>query len=54
MEIKRKTIENDEKYLRQISKEVLFSDKSLKSDVKKLESFSYFFLVKTRKKRFIV
>ena len=39
MEIKRKTIENDEKYLRQISKEVLFSDKSLKSDVKKLESF---------------
>ena len=39
MEIKRKTIENDEEYLRQISKEVLFSDKSLKSDVKKLESF---------------
>ena len=39
MEIKRKTIENDEEYLRQISKEVMLGDKSLKSDVKKLESF---------------
>lgn len=35
-----KTIENDEKYLRQISKEVKFDDKNLKEDIKKLIDFS--------------
>ena len=39
MEIVRKTIENDEEYLRQISKEVDFSDDSYKEEVKELEKF---------------
>ena len=39
MDIIRKTIENDEKYLRQISKEVSFDDAELKNDIKLLEEF---------------
>lgn len=39
MEIKRKTIEKDEAYLRQISKNVALSDDSYKKDVKLLEEF---------------
>ncbi|MDO4996475.1 MAG: peptide deformylase [Bacilli bacterium] len=39
MNIVRKTIENDEDYLRQISKEVSFDDKELKDDIKLLEQF---------------
>ena len=39
MKIIRKTIKKDEKYLRQISKEVSFSDDSYKRDVKKLEQY---------------
>ena len=39
MEIKRKTIEKDEKYLRQISKEVSFETDTYKKDIKKLEEF---------------
>lgn len=39
MEIVRKTIENDEEYLRQISKEVDFSDDSYKDDIKLVEQF---------------
>lgn len=39
MNIKRKTIEKDEKYLRQISKKVDFNDKSYLEDIKKLEEF---------------
>ena len=34
-----KTIENDEEYLRQISKEVDFNDKSYIDDIKKLETY---------------
>ena len=37
--MERKTIENDEDYLRQISKEVSFDDESLKDNIKQLESF---------------
>ena len=39
MKITRKTIENDEAYLRQISSEVSFDDKSYISDIKLLEEF---------------
>ena len=39
MEIKRKTIENDEEYLRQISEEVSFDDDSYKEDIKLLEEY---------------
>lgn len=39
MTITRKTIENDEKYLRQISNEVSFNDKSYIDDIKLLEEF---------------
>ena len=39
MNIERKTIAKDEEYLRQISKEVSFDDKSLKEDIKKIEEF---------------
>ena len=39
MYIKRKTIKNDEEYLRQISKKVDFNDKSYLEDIKKLEEF---------------
>ena len=39
MKIIRKTIENDEAYLRQISSEVSFDDKSYISDIKLLEEF---------------
>lgn len=39
MEIKRKTIENDMEYLRQISKEVSLDDKSYKEDIKLLKEF---------------
>ena len=39
IEIKRKTILNDEKYLRQISKEVNFNDKYLKRNIKLLDLF---------------
>lgn len=39
MEIKVKTIENDEEYLRQISEDVDFSDKSYLGDIEKLEEF---------------
>jgi len=39
MDIIRKTIENDENYLRQISKEVSFDDKSLKDDIKIIEDY---------------
>lgn len=39
MNIVRKTIENDEDYLRKISKEVSFDDKELKDDIKLLEQF---------------
>lgn len=39
MKIIRKTIENDEEYLRQISKEVSFDDKSYIDDIKLLEEF---------------
>ncbi len=37
--MERKTIENDEEYLRQISKEVSFDDEDLNDDIKKLEEF---------------
>ena len=39
MEDIRKTIENDEEYLRQISKEVDFSDKTYKEDIELLKRF---------------
>lgn len=39
MNIKRKTIENDELYLRQISQPVLFDDISYKKDIELLEEF---------------
>lgn len=39
MEITRKTIENDEDYLRQISKEVDFSNNLFKKEIKQLEKF---------------
>lgn len=39
MEIKRKTIENDMEYLRQIPKEVSLDDKSYKEDIKLLKEF---------------
>lgn len=39
MEIIRKTIENDEEYLRQISRDVSFDDKSYINDIKLLEEF---------------
>ena len=39
MEIIRKTIENDEKYLRQISTPVSLEDESYKEDIKVLEEF---------------
>lgn len=39
MEIVRKTIENDEQYLRQISRGVSFDDKSYLDDIKLLEEF---------------
>jgi len=39
VEIKRKTILNDEKYLRQISKEVNFNDKYLKRNIKYLSTY---------------
>ena len=39
MEIVRKTIENDEEYLRQISKEVDFSDDSYKEEIELLKDF---------------
>lgn len=39
MEIKRKTIENDLEYLRQISKEVSLDDSSYKEDIKLLKEF---------------
>ena len=39
MEIKRKTIENDMEYLRQISKEVSLDDLSYKEDIKLLKEF---------------
>ena len=39
MEIKRKTILNDEKYLRQISESVDFKNKSYKEDINLLEEF---------------
>jgi len=39
MYIKRKTIKNDEEYLRQISKKVDLNDKSYLDDIKKLEEF---------------
>ena len=39
MNIIRKTIENDEKFLRQISKEVSFNDKSYLKDIEKLKEF---------------
>ena len=39
MEIERKTIEKDEKYLRQISKEVDFNDISYKEEIVLLENF---------------
>lgn len=41
MKIQRKTILNDEKYLRQISKPVDFNDKSYKEDIKSLEEFCF-------------
>ena len=39
MEIIRKTIENDEEYLRQISSEISFDDKSYLDEIKLLERF---------------
>ena len=39
MEIERKTIEKDEKYLRQISKKVDFNDNSYKEEIVLLENF---------------
>ena len=39
MNIIRKTIENDEKFLRQISKEVSFNDKSYLKDIEKIKEF---------------
>ena len=39
MDITRKTIENDEKYLRQISKEVDLSNNDYKQDIKLLEEY---------------
>ena len=39
MEIIRKTIEKDEEYLRQISKEVDFNDNSYKKEIEQLEKF---------------
>lgn len=39
MEIIRKTIENDEEYLRQISRDISFEDKSYIDDIKLLEEF---------------
>ncbi len=39
MNLKRKTIENDEEYLRQISEEVSFEDDSYKEKIKLLEEF---------------
>lgn len=39
MNLKRKTIENDEDYLRQISEEVSFEDDSYKEEIKLLEEF---------------
>lgn len=39
MNLKRKTIENDEEYLRQISEEVSFEDDSYKEEIKLLEEF---------------
>ena len=39
MNIKRKTIEKDEEYLKQISSEVSFDDKSYLDDIKLLEEF---------------
>ncbi|MBR6133692.1 MAG: peptide deformylase [Bacilli bacterium] len=39
IEIKRKTILNDEDYLRQVSKEVKFNDKNLKRDIRLLDAF---------------
>jgi peptide deformylase len=39
VEIKRKTILNDEEYLRQVSKEVKFNDKNLKRDIRLLDAF---------------
>ncbi len=39
MEIVRKTIKNDEEYLRQISSKVSFDDKSLLDDIKLLEKY---------------
>ena len=39
MEMIRKTIEKDEEYLRQISKEVSFEKDDYKKDIEKLEEF---------------
>ena len=39
MEIIRKTIENDEEYLRQISSDVSFDDRSYLDEIKLLEKF---------------
>lgn len=39
MEIELKTIKNNEKYLRQISIEVDFNDKSYLDDIKLIESY---------------
>lgn len=39
MNIVRKTIENDEAYLRQISKEVFFTDKELSNNIKTIKEF---------------
>ncbi len=39
MEVIRKTIEKDEEYLRQISKEVSFDDKSLKKEISLMEKY---------------
>ena len=41
MQIERKTIANDEDYLRQISKPVLFEDNSYRKDIKLLEDFYF-------------
>ena len=37
--MERKTIENDEEYLRQVSKEVSFDDEALKGEIEEIERF---------------
>ena len=43
--MERKTIENDEEYLRQVSKEVSFDDESLKDDIEEIERFCKIILI---------